>query len=80
MDKLTAETITEQQIKALRAEAQGIGDDRQVIWCDVALAAHETSDSSGNRLMSPDGDRVTRSRARSACAYAINHGLCSEDE
>jgi hypothetical protein len=81
MTKLTAETITIRQIRDLRAEAEEYSDYHQVDWCDLALAAHETSDADGHHLQSPDGDRaVTRTEARQICADAINAARAQADQ
>jgi hypothetical protein len=77
----TAENITEAQIRRLRQDAMAAGDYPQVAWCDLALAAHETSDSHGNLLVTPDngscgrgGEQTTRTEARKICADAIADG------
>lgn len=72
--EITADTITTEQIKALREEALAAGDRAQVDLCDVALAAHETADAEGGELRGPDGEIWTRTEAREACADAINAG------
>ena len=68
------DTVTDEQIKALREEALAAGDRAQVDLCDVALAAHETADAEGGELRGPDGEIWTRTEAREACADAINAG------
>lgn len=75
---ITADTITAEQIKALRGEALA-ADDSYIDWCDLALAAHERSDSEGFDLIAPATSRteepriVTRTKAREVCADAINY-------
>lgn len=76
---LTRNTITVKQIKALRNDALEAGDYRQVDWCDIALAAHEHSDSEGNGLISPSGVQTTRSMARKICADVINAAAGEDD-
>lgn len=76
---LTADTITVKQIKALRNEALAADDLRQVDWCDIALAAHERSDSEGHALISPTGVPTTRSKAREVCADVINYARGRDD-
>lgn len=76
---LTAETITTKQIKALRNEALAADDSRQVDWCDLALAAHERTDSEGGDLIAPTGVQTTRTRARQVCADAINYAAGEDD-
>lgn len=72
MTKLTADTITREQIRDLRNEALAASDYVTVDMCDVALAAHEAADSEGNPLFASDGKPTTRTEAREACADAIN--------
>lgn len=60
---VTAETITKDQIRALRSEAQAAGDTEQVDICNHALDTSETR----NRTW-------TVERARELCADAINAG------
>lgn len=71
--KLTAETISIRQLKDLREEALGHGDYEQVSWCDVALAPHELHDTQTAEFHTdPQGDVVTRTKAREICADVIN--------
>lgn len=74
MNKLTADTITDDQIEALRTEAGAARDDLQVRLCDTALG-HET-----HLLADPDGRRSTVSpgEAREICADAINEALAAD--
>lgn len=73
-DKLTAETITDEQIRQLREEAISHGDDRQVDYCDVALAPHRRLNEDGSDLVWPwNGQPADRDRARQVCADAINY-------
>lgn len=69
---LTAETVTESQIKTLREECRAEGDTNLADICDLALAANEDSDSQGDHLIAPHGEPVTRSWARGICAAAIS--------
>lgn len=69
----TSATITDRQIRKLRAEAEAAGDYAQIDVCDVALAEHETADSEGNDLTGPDRAPMTRTEARALCARAISH-------
>lgn len=48
---LTADTITDDQIRARRELAIAAGDYATVTSCDVALAPHETTDSEGRQLL-----------------------------
>lgn len=69
--KMTADTITTAQIRALRQEALAAGGYDQELLCSIALAAHETADAEGGDLIGPDGKPTTRTAAREACAEAI---------
>jgi len=73
-ETVTADTISRAQIKALREEARAAGDTRQVDYCDLALAAHETASEDGADLVDPFGSPITRTEARQVCADAINSG------
>lgn len=75
-DKLTADTITDDQIRALRAEADLAGDRAQVAECDQAL--EEVGDeylSDGEPNMQP----TVRALARESIAYVINDTRAQED-
>ena len=60
---LTAETITHDQIRALRTEAAAAGDTEQVSVCNHAIDTTESRNRSW-----------TAEEAREACADAINAG------
>ncbi len=64
-EPITADTITTTQIRQLRDEAVAAGDDRQVEYCDVALARWETP--------------ARRSVARQVCADAISSAHAMSD-
>lgn len=66
MTKLTADTITVSQIRALRDEALAHGDSRQVDICDVALCA--------------DGPPAPRTEARGQCAAVIAYALAEAED
>lgn len=59
---LTADTITDDRIRALRAEAVAAGDPYQVGLCDLAQGLEHATD-------------MTAREARQACADAINGSL-----
>ena len=61
------ETITTEQIKALRAEAVAHGDYRQADICDRALAT-DTIDQDGNEIALADW---SQDEAREECARVI---------
>jgi hypothetical protein len=61
---LTADTITDEQIRALRAEAVAAGDAVGIFWCEVALGLE--------RATRDDGTPLTAHDARQACADVIN--------
>lgn len=68
---LTADTITDKQIEALRTEAAEHGDWAQVAVCDVAL-------SRGTQTM-VNGVVWVRHTARSECARVINDAAARHD-
>ena len=71
-NRLTAEAITTDQIRALRDEAVEAGDDRQVDYCDVALAPFRRQNDDGSELQWPwNGLPADRDVARQVCAEAI---------
>lgn len=63
----TKETITTEQIKALRAEAVAHRDYHQVDICDRALAT-DTLDQDGNQIALADW---SQDEAREECARVI---------
>lgn len=65
-------TITDADIRALRADADEHGDERMSCLCDIALAAYETSFAAGEDLVDKDGQKWTRSEARDECARVID--------
>ena len=69
--QLTAETITNEQIRSLRAEARQVGDADMVTTCDTALRAEIDVPEA------EDNDR--RLDAREVCADAINAAHAMED-
>lgn len=70
---LTAETISESQIRRLRTESAQAGDMVQVDLCDVALSGDPEADGDdGDSSM----DQVID--ARSACADAINEARAAQ--
>lgn len=71
---LTADTITDDQIRTLRTEAEAAGDYGQVDLCNRALAT-DTVDQDGNAIALAD---LTREDARAACAEAINAARAME--
>lgn len=77
--KLTAETITTPQIRALRNEADVADDLYTVHLCGLALAAHETAHDDGQNLVGPDGEIWTRTEAREVLAGCINAARVMED-
>jgi hypothetical protein len=78
---ITADTITADQIRALRTEARAAGDSLLAEWCDVALAYGERYDSVGFPLTSPGtGLSVTRTEAREVCADAIRAAAAMLDD
>lgn len=50
----TTQTITDEQIEALRAKAEAAGDDLQIAVCAVAI---EEADADGRIAAIPDGTR-----------------------
>lgn len=85
LDELTAETITDKQIRALRNEARQAGDHVQLILCGIALDEYaddpadrrrELEGHAYSKLLSATKIRglsvMTTDVARTACAYAIN--------
>ena len=62
---LTAETITRDQIRALRTEAAAAGDAEQVSVCNHAIDTTESRNRSW-----------TVEEARALCAGTINAGQC----
>lgn len=65
----TSETITDEQIKALRAEALGHGNYEQVDICDRALCRDdETINQDGDEIAYADW---SRDEARTECARVI---------
>lgn len=68
-ETLTAATITDAQIVALRDEAATHGDDRMVDLCGEALRPCADDDVSSWKV-----------DARSACAKAINAAAAMNDE
>lgn len=71
--KLTAETITDKQIRQLSSEAAQAGDLIQVDLCNIALSG-EDSDGTGTTLGTP----CTVEYARQACADVINNARAQE--
>jgi hypothetical protein len=80
MPKLTADTITSDQIRALRSERLDAGDYRTVKSCDVALSPHETADESGDELVDYDGDVTTRSDQRDLLADLLSEAQVIESD
>lgn len=81
---LTADTITDKQIKALRTEAGWAGDDAQVKLCDMALTYDDnyedwlhTRESHKRAAAWEDVQRAYR--AKHKCAQAINAARNMED-
>lgn len=79
-NKLTAETITEDQIRARRELAVAAGDCATVQSCDVALSPHETTDAEGRPLYDDDRDPTTRSAQRAALADLLNEEQAVDEE
>lgn len=80
MDKLTLATITEAQISKLCEDAYGVGDDRMVDYCAVALAPHRFANTDGSKLVWPwNGLRADRDIARTVCAEAINNARAAAE-
>lgn len=70
---VTGSTITEADIRQLREEALAAGDDRQVEYCDIALAPYRFANDDGTVLVWPwNGQDADRTVARQVCAVAIN--------
>ncbi len=67
MKTTTKETVTADQITALRDEAKMAGDEVMADICEIALAS-EDSDGTGTALGKP----LTIADARAACVAAIN--------
>lgn len=78
--KLTAATITEAQIRQLRNRALRDSDYQTVDSCDVAMAAHETTDASGAPLVDSDGEATTRTAQRDLLADVLNERAANEDD
>jgi hypothetical protein len=77
MDKLTAATITDRDIRKLREEAIAANDYRQVDICQRAITADgDTTDQDGNAIEFADW---TREYARGECAVAINAARAEDD-
>jgi hypothetical protein len=74
MPALTAASVTDKQIRDLRAEAVQTGDWRQVDLCDVALGIRpqHTATDRGS-IKDSSGRSITRAKARSACAKVISY-------
>ena len=72
--KLTAETITNKQIRALRDGAAEADDPITVDFCTIALG-NEDSDGTGTTLGKP----CTVEQARAECARVINDARAQED-
>lgn len=78
---LTAATITEGQIRKLRDDAGALGDDRQVDYCNVALAPYRFANDDGSVLVYPwNGQDADRTVARKVCADAINAARAADDD
>ena len=74
MSALTAATVTDQQIRDLRAEAVQAGDWRQVDVCDVALGKRPQHTATGRgSIKDSSGRSMTRAKARSACSRVISY-------
>lgn len=85
-ETITAETITDDQIRALRTEAAAAGDNVQVHACDVAIGSQEPiatatayEDRYGGGGLSKDDRKAILAIASVAdaadlCADAINAG------
>jgi len=72
---MTTTMISNDDIRSLRREALSVGDYDMSIWCDIALAPNNDSDSQGDWLRDPNtGKRTTRAVARKLCAEAIANG------
>lgn len=71
MDKLTADTVTADQIRRLRKEALAAGDIDMAEICKVAILDPFRAD---------DGDRTAIAFARGKCADAINARAMATDE
>lgn len=75
-NKLTAATITDAQIKALRAEAREHGDLALVEICDLALSGSPIRHAS---IIGADGGIVPiEENTRELCADAINAAQAME--
>lgn len=75
MDKLTAETITDDEIRCLKVEAGEAGDHRQVAVCDLALGyVYATEDADGQVPLD-----MSQHAARVICADALNDTRAQAD-
>lgn len=72
--KLTAETITDDQIRALQNEAADAGDSKQVRLCEIALYGTPESPSTILSLIADGNLSEAQIEARAKCADAINNG------
>lgn len=72
-NELTADKITDREIRALREEAIAAGDYRQADICQRALTSDDaTEDQDGNAI---EFAGWTREYARAECADVINAAL-----
>ena len=81
---LTADTITDKQIRALRTEAAQAGDEAQVKLCDLALtydANYEEwlHERQPHKRPAAWEDVERAHRAKHKCAQAINTARAMED-
>lgn len=76
---ITADTITDDQIRALRTEASGHGDDAQITICDRALYGTAESPSTILSLIADGHLSDAQVEARQLCADAINNARAQVD-
>lgn len=76
IDKMTAATITDNQIRALRTEAGAHGDDKLVKTCTLALTYTDNYEewlrTSGHKRDAAWEDVRRADAARATCAKIIN--------
>lgn len=80
IEPLTADTITDDQIRALHCEAIAAGVERMVITCAIALRPIYVAptDVTVERILRSE-DNEMRRQARRMCARAINAARAAAD-
>lgn len=77
-ERLTADTITDDQIRELRREASAAGDMEQALACDVALGRLVYDPMDQRAQLLDQVGAVDVASAREVCAEAINAARASE--